>query len=243
MAHEFVEELPRALKAQQSELVKNLVLTLGELKVQEALPLLEQLAADRSNPQTALSALVSIGKIARDPKVLEALEHRFQDDPFEYQLFTGVKTQVQFRSQWRLEDYLSRIFESPSFHRSLPFELSHFKPEDVREGLSLFKGDKHLERLCLALSKVDFPGISAWYAKLIDFNKLDAHGASLVLTSLASHLDPAMREPLGQLAMHAGWIEAVSLSLPEADQELRPTSPPKAIGRSMKLGKFPASII
>ena len=69
LAAQFLAELPRALKANQSALVKNLVLTLGELKVREALPLLQELAADRLQPGTALGALVAIGKIARDRHV------------------------------------------------------------------------------------------------------------------------------------------------------------------------------
>ena len=230
LAREFVEELPRALKANQSALVKNLVLTLGELKVREALPLLESLASDRLQPAIALSALVSIGKISRDPKALDGLERRFQNDLFEYQLFTSAKTQVQFRSQWKLEDYLTRIFETSTFHRSLPFELSHFKAEDVREGLKLFKGEKHLESLCLALSKLDFPGIAAWYAELIDFAALDATGMRHVLASISAHCDAEFGGPLTALAGHpacaagdglAAWLQAVSMALPDADAELK----------------------
>ena len=37
------------------------------------LPLLETLAADRGQPAIALSALISIGKISRNPKAVDAL--------------------------------------------------------------------------------------------------------------------------------------------------------------------------
>lgn len=230
LAKEFLTQLQPAVQAKNNSLVKNLVLTLGELKVKEALPQLQELALQKHNTSISLSALIAIGKIARDPKLLVPLELRFSQDLFEYQLFTSVKTQIQFRSQWKLEDYLSKLFSGQTVHPSLPYELSHFKPEDVKEGFKMFSGAEHLERLCLALSRVDFSGLALWYQELFDLKKLDVDRRKLVLSSISAHLNPQMSLPLSEIIagkfpdepeLFPLWLKAVVMAVPDADGEAK----------------------
>ncbi|MEO5969607.1 MAG: HEAT repeat domain-containing protein, partial [Bdellovibrionia bacterium] len=226
LAPEFLAELPKAVQAQQILLVKNLVVALGELKVLEALPLLRSIALQKKHPTNALCALVAIGKISRDAKALEGLENRFRDDLFEYQIFSGVKAQIQFRSEWKLEDYLSRIFESDKIHPTLPYELTHFLETDVKEGLKLFPGEKYFEKLCFALSRIDFPKSVTWYEELIDFKKLTSPQRRLVFNSLSEHRNSMLSLPLSILKEAEGgssteWLEAAILCLPEAEKELK----------------------
>ena len=226
LVKEFLKELPEAIQARKLTLAKNLILTLGELKVKEAIPQLIKVAEDRVYPEIAICALVAIGKIARDPKIIEALESRFRDELFQYQLFTSVKGQVQFRTEWKVEDYLSKLFDGRAFHKTLPFELSHFSPEDVKEGLKLFSESGNFEKLCHALSRIDFPEVANWYTELFDFKKLDEKQIKQVLVSISSHLDARMKEPLSQIrrnfpALTLEWLEAVAMSLPQAEIEFK----------------------
>lgn len=219
----FLSELELALGKNQDLLAKNIILTLGELKGIEAVPLLHKIATQKNHP-LSLSALVSIGKISRDPKIIENLEELFRNDLFEYQLFTSAKAQIQFRNQWKLEDYLAKLFQSPHFHPSLPFELNHFSPEDVLAGLSLFQGETNFERLCFVLSKLDFPQIADWYISLIDFKSLSPKKIELVLKSISYHHNVSMNYPLTLLkdCMRGNsllWLEAVSYCFPNAINE------------------------
>ncbi len=245
LAQEFLRVLPEAVKTQQLTLAKHLILTLGELKVHEALPELQRLASD-GGPALALSALVAIGKISRDPVSVGRLEQTFEQDPFEYQLFASVRTQVQFRSRWRLEDYLSKIFESDegehatTLHPSLPYELSHFDSKDVLEGLKMFYlAPEHFERLCTVLARVESPDVAGWYSELLRIPALIAAPTTdtdnvtkmiLVLRSLGSRWDlnlaPLLRsigesKLLDEPACLLAWIEATTLCLPDADSELK----------------------
>jgi len=226
LAVEFLAELPKAIQAQQIPLVRNLVVTLGELKILEALPLLREIALQKQNPTNALCALVAIGKTGRDLKALESLENRFRDDLFEYQIFSSVRAQIQFRSQWKLEDYLSRIFESHKIHPTLPYELTHFLETDVKEGLKLFSGEKHFEKLCFALSKVDFPNSATWYTELLDLKRLTTPQKSLVFQSLSQHRNSTLLPPLLLLQEDEGhrsaqWLETAALCLPDAEREFK----------------------
>jgi HEAT repeat protein len=231
----LLDLLPEAIGAGRWALVKNLVLALGELKSQEALPLLRRLATSAgggSGPgrYVALGALVSIGKIAREPSWVDPCEPFFRDDALEHQIFRGVRTQVRFRAQWKLEDYLTKLFESSAIHPALPLELNHFPAADVRAGLGLFREPKHHARLCLALSGLDFPGMADWYAELFDVERLGPAEAAAVLESVSARLDAGMAPLLGRLRAVAyanpgepvlrKWLEAVSMALPRADAEL-----------------------
>ena len=232
--HELESELTLPLASQRSLLLQNWVLTLGELKHQQAVPTLIRLASRRTQGElskVSLSALISLGKIARDPKVLDGCESIFQEDLLSYQLFSSVRTQIQFRGEWRLEDYLARLFGDATIHRNLPYELNYFSPGDVKEGLRLYAVPEHFERLCSALAKIDSPEIGQWYEELLPLSTLDPDQAGIALRSIASHLNEGMRGPLTTLRTLAlqdpaaplfrKWVEAVAMSLPSADAEFQ----------------------
>jgi len=223
---DFVEELPLAIHNQKVSLAKNLALTLGELKAVEALPYLQELVHQTANSELRLSALIGIGKICRTSQLVASLEPYFRNDLFQYQLFTNIKSQVQFRSKWRLEDYLNRIFDGPEMHKTLPYELSHFDSKDVKEGLKLFRSSHPLERICLVLSKLDFPDISDWYQEFFDLKNLKREEVEIVLRSISEHIDPKMIQPLNTLREHhpecwQEWLTAVSMSIPNAAPQFK----------------------
>jgi len=231
LAEDLLKELPLAIETNQMLLVKNLVLTLGELKVKEALPVLDCLALRKEHPQMAHSALMSIGKIARDVRILDRLEHVYKDDLFEYQIFTTARNQVQMRSQWKLEDYLQKLFESPVFHPNLPFELGHFDADDVKEGFKLYNSPQHFVRLCYALSRVHFPEIQKWYEELLNLKELASDQLAQALESLASHYSEECADLVMSLQKKAfaaakspvfdKWLEALSLTSPKADERFK----------------------
>lgn len=223
----FLKELPVALASQQTLLAKNLILTLGDLKVKEALPLLSETAKEKQHRSVALSALMSLGKISREAKIFEELEAQFKDDSFEHQIFTSARNQAQFRSEWRLEDYLQKLFESDKFHSSLLFELNAFSADDVREGLILFNDAKNFKRICLALANVDFNGVSSWYTKIFDFDKMTDQDLAYLLTSMSHHMTADFEPILNKLkprvlrsectSLLDSWVEALALCLPYAE--------------------------
>lgn len=239
LAPDFIKILPVAITAEDHDLVKQLILTLGELKVHEALPFLIKVASDTrvigQQPQVALSALLAIGKVARDPQILIPLERHYQGDAYTYQLFTLVKTQVQFRSQWKLEDYLSKLFttqDAAHLHRTLPFELTHFKAVDVKEGLKLFKSVENFDRLNQALARLDFDDIAAWYKELIDWKNLTAEQLCSVLKGLENHYGARFEPLLASIhelqmikdpSVYIAWLTTLTLSHPNAQIHFKKT--------------------
>ena len=233
----LLAELPRAMKANHSLLVRNLLLTLGELKAQEAIPSFLEVMENGASSDLRVSALISIGKVARDPSLLDAFEVKFRDNMLEQQLFMSAKQQIHFRSQWKLEDYLQRIFESPSFHRTLPYELNHFDAKDVKEGFKLFSESKYFERCCLALSKLNFPNMALWYSDIFKLDQLTPDQLRYVLESVAWHSSDDMSELLDRVHLVAQfdsdtllvaekntfkkWTQAIAFGLPSADRSFK----------------------
>ncbi len=225
---EFMAELPHAVEKEDFLLVRNLLLTLGEIKAREASPWFIKTMETAESSDLKLSALISLGKVERDPALLDRFEEVFRENLLEYQLFSSVKQQIQFRSQWKLEDYLQRVFESVFFHRTLPYELNHFDPRDVKEGLKLFEGPQYFQRLCLALSKLSFPGLSDWYQEFFKFDQLTSEQMGWVLESVSSHTTDEMKPLLEKIrdftfrssdeSLFKKWTQALALSLPSADQ-------------------------
>jgi HEAT repeat protein len=227
LSPELLAELQRSLKSGSFLLTRNLILTLGELKVAAALPTLEWVIRNGRERRLALAALIAIGKVGRNRAIFDECEGLFRSDLQEQQVFQIARTQVHFRSHWALEDYLGKLFGEAAPHPSLPFELNAFRPEDVREGLKLYSGPAHLERLCLALSKLDFAGIENWYFELMDLEQLNTQERALVLSSISWHHRPEMIGVLDRLRGSAStdtppdWLQAVSLAVPDADQPFR----------------------
>jgi HEAT repeat protein len=232
LAADFLSELPKALDANEIMMLKSLVVTLAELKVTEAIPYFEKIMTETDNRSLALCALLGMGKLSRSPTSLNLFETYFEKDPFEYQIFINVRSQIQFRAEWRLEDYLLKLFEAESFHPSLPFELNTFPREEQKTGLQIFSGNnEYFQRLCVALSKISHPDIGTWYLEFFDFDKLTREQTFNILESMQGHCTRSLFEALIQLKSRSlrdssspifeKWLQTVSLCVPEAEVEFR----------------------
>jgi len=141
--------------------LRNILLSLGELKAFAALPKIIELL---QNPKTKLSnellfaSLFSLGRLSRHPhefqKAVQNYESRLLEDALLSQVYQTALTQVQIRSQFKLEDYLNKIFTLSDPHPVLPLELLSFDPEEVELGLSLFSTTKDWKRFLFALRGV-----------------------------------------------------------------------------------------
>ena len=156
----LLTDLKAARESQDSLWLKNLILALGELKEFRALPTIyeELLDSQHSGQDLLLACLFSLGRLERMPERLEALENRFLDDSVLWQVFDTTLSQVQIRSQFKLEDYLAKIFESEHPHPALPFELRAFPEKDLQVGLELFPFDRYWRRHLLCLRALT-PGL------------------------------------------------------------------------------------
>lgn len=168
---DFIEALPQAYQEQEYMLVKNLILTLGELKAQRAQPFLLEIAKNKQHRDLALSAIVSLGKIARDPSILFELDTYFKKDSFEHQIFINTKNQIQFRSHWKMEDYIQKMIQTKTFHLSMYLELNQFSAEDVKAALDLLSEEKHLVLLFELLPRLYFKELAGWYKQFVSQHK------------------------------------------------------------------------
>ena len=238
------EDLQWALKQKLTALSKNIVLTLGEIKWMPALECIAELARDRSNEAVSLCALISLGKLTRDPSLVQGLEAAYSKDALEYQLYLNTCSQVQFRSQWTLEDYLQKIFSKTNSnpHRSLPLELNGFPVADVCEALTLFKASEHTHAmLASALWGFDAPNTSSCYETLIPWNELTAGQWKLALSSIAQHQSAFFEPLLFKLlpfaekvdpSLVSDWIETLALCVPQPTQALKRASETPALKAS-----------
>lgn len=179
---DFIEALPKAYQQQEYMLVKNLILTLGELKAQRAQPFLLEIAKNKQHRDLALSAIVSLGKIARDPSILHELDTYFKKDSFEYQIFINTKNQIQFRSHWKMEDYIQKMIQTKTFHLSMYLELNQFSTEDVKAALDLLSEEKHFGLLFELLPRLYFKELTGWYKQFVSQHKDEC--PDLVLNSV-----------------------------------------------------------
>jgi HEAT repeat protein len=141
--------------------VRNILLSLGELKAFDGLPKIISFFQDqRIHPSAEIlfAGLFSLGRLSRHPHELqEAIRHhqvRIDEDALLFQVYQSALSQVQVRSQFKLEDYLNKIFTLPDPHPILPMELLSFDPDEVDLGLSLFSVEKDWKRLLFALKGV-----------------------------------------------------------------------------------------
>ena len=187
VAPQFLKDLESALEQNEILLSKNLMFALGELKYLSAKPFILQILKKRHLKEIELSALVCLGKLSRDLKDFSDFESHFKNDSFEMEILKQVKNQVHFRSQWKLEDYLIKLFESTQTHKNMAFELNAFEEADVLAGLQMFADSKNNLKMSHILSKLSFASVSVWYPQLIKFEDLSTEEASAVYTSLSHH--------------------------------------------------------
>jgi hypothetical protein len=141
----------------------------------------------------------------------------------------NVRAHVLFRSQWKLEDYLQKIFEAPSVHPALPRELNGFFQDDVKEGLKLFSGQKHFARMAFALGGVFAADVGSWYEEFCDVESLSEEDFVAVMESVSRHQHSSLKVFLDKAGARArrddssavafeAWAQALALALPRADE-------------------------
>jgi hypothetical protein len=141
------------------QLLRNILLALSEIRDTSALTILHGMLLEKVQriafvpDATALSLLSAIARLSRQKNEIDIFERPFESDLLHRQFFQQCQTQLSFRQQWTLEDYLGKIFSSDFLHPTLAFELNSFPIEDLTEALSLFSADEtHFERLCVVIS-------------------------------------------------------------------------------------------
>ncbi|MEN9529060.1 MAG: hypothetical protein RI932_933 [Pseudomonadota bacterium] len=190
--------------AEHPQLMRNCVVALSEMKdtaiLAELIAMLRQRVQTNGHQPdaTALTLLSGIAKLSRNPSDLIEFERAFEGEMLHQQYFQQCLTQVTFRQQWTLEDYLGKIFFAEHVQRSLPLELNSFPATDVAEALTLFASEeKHFSRLCLALaSLID---AERFYQQFVNCEKLDSLSTIALLASLALHRAPFARELCQQI--------------------------------------------
>jgi hypothetical protein len=223
----FETELDRAIKECDAPLASALCLALGELKQSSAETKLFGIAAQgKRHPlgeRLALSALVALGRLSRKAEAFESLEPAFRHSALESQLFQSALQQVRLRGQWSLEDYLAKLFESPSYHPHLPLELNTFPSADLREALTLFEEERYASRLLKALPRLDAALASELIAKRfvpssvkpeVRAAVLDAAarvGTSALAALVESFRSVALSERAASPEAFEAWLDALTL--------------------------------
>lgn len=155
MSPKLLSDFDLAYSKQDLIWLKNIVLALGELKEFSALPklrrLLEQQVASAPSDLN-LAILFSLARLERNSAELLSLDAQFFDDSLLYQVYLNTLAMIQTRQQFKLEDYLSKIFEGKSLHPSLPLELRSFDQSEVELGLTLFSVETHWKQFLFASS-------------------------------------------------------------------------------------------
>lgn len=157
----LLKDWDEALLKQDWAWLRNIILSLGELKAFAALPKLIDLFQSpkiKLSNELLFAGLFSLGRLCRFPqdvhKAMEYYESSLLEDGMLSQVYQSALMQVQIRSQFKLEDYLNKIFTLPDPHPILPLELLSFDPEEVDLGLSLFSTSKDWKRFLFALRGV-----------------------------------------------------------------------------------------
>jgi hypothetical protein len=171
----LLKDMDVALSRKDGLWLRNLVLSLGELKAFESLQKLERLLERTSDAQVtdrelSLALLFALGKLERDADWLQTLEPKFSEDSLQYQVFQSALAQIQIRSQLKMEDYIHKIFNSPSPHPILPLELKAFDSGEVTLSLELFPMAEHWRRHLIALQGVPPKDRASFIQQILDLN-------------------------------------------------------------------------
>jgi HEAT repeat protein len=195
----FAVDLKKSLETKDFTLAKNLIYAMGELRSSSALELLKTVLNGPYPKDIQLSAVSSIGKISRQPSDLAAHQDKFKNDAFEFQIFQQAQNQIVFRSEWKLEDYLNKLFQGTNSHRNLPLELNSFSSADVFAGLEMFLEPKNEKKIADTLSFLNFKETISWYP--LFFKDMSSTNAELVSVSLSSHFSENCKSVIDQLAL------------------------------------------
>jgi HEAT repeat protein len=215
----LLSDLKDPKKTSNPLFLKNLILALGELKETRALPEIHKSLSEAkpsADRDLELALLFALGRLERDPLNVSRYESRFLEESILWQVYQSTLSQVQIRSQFKLEDYLQKIFESDRPHPLLPFELRSFDLEDVREGLSIFPKDQYRKRHLLSLRAFSPEVASRMLEELVVseiewksfFESLIETGAGVADSVLAERLLKAAGGESASLELRLDWMDA-----------------------------------
>jgi hypothetical protein len=231
LAPSFLTELLSISDPTSTVLARNLALALAELKEPRVLPWLEQIILANQSSSLVHAALLAYGKVARGSAFLDKHETFFQQDMSLWHIAQSVRSHVLFRNQWKLEDYLQKIFESPQVHPGVALELNGFSSRDVYEGLKLFEGAEHRERMAFALGGISHAGVVGWYNDFFDIAALSVDEMQSLLKSISQHVsqdfvsifENIYKRIVGEslpTSLFEAWAQSVVLALPKPEEYL-----------------------
>lgn len=223
---QLLVEWDRAVKQDHALLLKHLVMALGELKAFESLPRIRELmvASVGIDPDLMTAGMFALAKLERDPAVVTRYESAFRGDPLRSQIYKSALAQIQIRSQFKLEDYLEKIFRHPSPHPVLPWELRAFAEDEVELGLSVFDGLEQPKRYLFALQglkpKARGRALKKWLQSMIDGSQRSEGEWASLISDVSMLLDEsvlnevrdeiqALREP-ASLELQLKWLDALA---------------------------------
>lgn len=216
---DFRIDLKKSIAADQFHLAKNLILALGELKDQQATKSLIEIAQNKNQRELAVCAIISLGKILRDPDLLLQLGHYIvQNDPIEQEIFSNALTQIQFRSQWTLEDYLEKFFTNKHVHPGILLEIITFPASEIQEKLQKYPFLEFQNRYLQLYKKMPAEVIQKWVSQLsADDSEIIQNEIFGVIAEQPSSLHSDFlfkHQDLKQIE----WLRSVAFGLPEADK-------------------------
>ena len=195
LARQFGQDLGMAREREHVLWAQSLALTLAALKLDDSVDALVALLRVEPRP-VAVSALLALGKVARDCAILEPYAADFRDDFVEWQLYTQARQQIKQRAQSSIEDGLEAVFDlQQTFRPELVGELHPFADVEVREGLEFFRDEVHRLRLAEVLAYLRHASAIDWIAELLDPADLTDQAFAEILTALQPRVDAAL-EPL-----------------------------------------------
>lgn len=209
----FLENLERTLQENYLSTSKNLILSLGEARDHKAIPKLLELVSGTHPADIKVAAVVSLGKLLRSADEILPHEDFFKKDPIAQQLYTNSVNQIQFRNQWKLEDYLEKYFQNEHFHPAILNEISSFDFDLIQAGLESYTDVKFLtKKLALlfqtSLHKVDLHETAASVHKDHIYDLIAQYGHSDQYDYLTKNVS----------LQNKAWLNAVALSQPLAHQ-------------------------
>ncbi|MBY0451437.1 MAG: HEAT repeat domain-containing protein, partial [Bdellovibrionaceae bacterium] len=209
----FLENLDKTLHENYLSTSKNLILSLGEARDHKAIPKLVELLSGHHPAEIKLAAVVSLGKLMRQTDEISKHEDVFKKDAIAHQLFTNSINQIQFRNQWKLEDYLEKYFLNEHFHPAILNEISSFDFDLIQAGLANYTEPKYLtKKLTLlfqtSLQSFDLQEMTGDEQKNHVYGLIAQYGHSGQQDYLVKNTEPANK----------AWLNAVAFSQPLAHQ-------------------------
>ena len=209
----FLENLEKTLQDGYLSTSKNLILSLGEARDHKAIPKLLSLLSSQHPNEIKVAVVVSLGKLLRTVDKISLSEDQFKKDPIAHQLFVNSVNQIQFRNQWKLEDYLEKYFLNEHYHPAILNEISSFDFTQIKSALEAYTDTSFLtKRLALLFQ-------TSREAVVIDETAEDEQ-QNQVFELIAKYGGQAQHEYLVKpMAIHnKHWLNAVAFSQPLAHQ-------------------------